>query len=204
MVAATIAASWILLRRFKGSFWKSPGVCCGAQLHIRTRLACSQEHTSYTDVVGQAAAELAGQLSGAVRVGVEPWRIVLDPGKGNSVRGWIALPSSSRLGHGRLAGLGFAKTQEGNEALVRGLGAFRQGFAAFGGLPRAPLLVGASRKGFLGAITGRREPAERDVATAAASAFSAAWGADVLRVHNVEAARDALLMADRLAPKAPL
>jgi dihydropteroate synthase len=44
--------------------------------------------------------------------------------------------------------------------------------------------VGASRKGFLGKITGRTDPMDRDVATAAASVACVAAGADVVRAHN--------------------
>jgi dihydropteroate synthase len=58
-----------------------------------------------------------------------------------------------------------------------------------------PLLVGVSRKRFLGTLTGR-EPEARDVATAAANALLRLQGADIFRVHDVRASRDALLVAD--------
>nr|WP_210276878.1 dihydropteroate synthase [Rhizobium sp. BK275] len=60
-----------------------------------------------------------------------------------------------------------------------------------------PLLAGTSRKRFLGAVTGR-EPAERDVATAATSALLRVQGAAVFRVHNVAINRDALAVADAM------
>ncbi|MBB3657014.1 dihydropteroate synthase [Rhizobium sp. BK650] len=60
-----------------------------------------------------------------------------------------------------------------------------------------PLLAGTSRKRFLGTITGR-EPAERDVATAATSALLRLQGAAVFRVHNVAINRDALAVADAM------
>lgn len=67
-----------------------------------------------------------------------------------------------------------------------------------------PLMVGASRKRFLGAITGR-EAKDRDVATAASSALSRMAGADIFRVHNVAFNRDALAVADAMlaAKRAP-
>ena len=56
------------------------------------------------------------------------------------------------------------------------------------------MLVGASRKAFLGQLTGRAVEA-RDVATAAASACAVWQGAQVLRVHAVAAVRDAVRVA---------
>jgi dihydropteroate synthase len=65
-----------------------------------------------------------------------------------------------------------------------------------------PLLVGTSRKRFLGTLTGC-EAAERDVATAATSVLLRMKGASVFRVHNVKVNRDALAVADAmLAAKA--
>lgn len=82
-------------------------------------------------------------------------------------------------------GIGFGKTTEHNLELLRNLAAFRS-------LGR-PLVVGTSRKRFLGEITGVMVPAERDGATAATTALAAREGAHILRVHgvavNVEAAR---------------
>ncbi|OQP88291.1 dihydropteroate synthase [Rhizobium rhizosphaerae] len=87
-------------------------------------------------------------------------------------------------------GFGFAKeTAEINLALMDRLPElFSLGF---------PLLVGTSRKRFLGTLTGR-EAAARDVATAATSALMRMAGAAIFRVHAVEANRDALLVADAL------
>jgi dihydropteroate synthase len=68
--------------------------------------------------------------------------------------------------------------------------------AGAGCLARAPMLLGASRKGFLGAVTGREVPAERDAATSAACVAGVLGGADVMRVHDVAAVADALKVAD--------
>ncbi|HMV30667.1 MAG TPA: dihydropteroate synthase, partial [Gemmatimonadales bacterium] len=83
-------------------------------------------------------------------------------------------------------GFGFAKTAEQNLALLDGLETLRS-------LGRA-LLVGPSRKRFLGSVTGR-EVADRDVATAAACVLAWERGARLFRVHNVATARDALAVA---------
>lgn len=63
-------------------------------------------------------------------------------------------------------------------------------------LAAAPQLMGLSRKGFLGAVTGQEVPADRDFATAAANALAIAGGADVIRVHDVRAGVDAAKVAD--------
>ena len=61
-----------------------------------------------------------------------------------------------------------------------------------------PVLVGPSRKSFLGKILDEPDPAERDVATAATVAIAATRGAAVVRVHNVAMARQAVLIADAI------
>lgn len=61
-----------------------------------------------------------------------------------------------------------------------------------------PLLVGTSRKRFIGHVTGRENAADRDVGTAATTVAMRLAGACVFRVHNVETNRDALRMADAI------
>jgi dihydropteroate synthase len=84
-------------------------------------------------------------------------------------------------------GLGFGKTMEHNLALLRGLGAFRS-------LGR-PVVVGASRKRFLGAILGIDNASERDDATAATTVMAVCSGAHIIRVHRVGVNRDAARVA---------
>ncbi|MBV9777796.1 MAG: dihydropteroate synthase [Acetobacteraceae bacterium] len=74
-------------------------------------------------------------------------------------------------------GFGFAKRPEHSVALLRGLHRLR----ALG----LPILVGISRKGFIGALAGEPVPARRDAASLAAALFALAQGAAVLRVHDV-------------------
>ena len=81
-------------------------------------------------------------------------------------------------------GIGFGKTFDHNLTLInrlRELGAMGQ-----------PLLVGSSRKAFLGAILGGRPPKGRDMATATICALAAYNGAHILRVHDIGSASDAL------------
>jgi dihydropteroate synthase len=78
-------------------------------------------------------------------------------------------------------GIGFGKTAGHNLALLVGVGRIR---AALG----LPVLVGTSRKSFLGRLTGDAAAAERGAATQAADAVAVFQGADALRVHDVAAA----------------
>ena len=90
-------------------------------------------------------------------------------------------------------GIGFGKTFEHNLALMAGIGDLGNG---------QPVLIGASRKRFLGTILERAgrpsEPDDRDMATAATVALAVAGGAAVVRVHNVADAVDAARTADAI------
>ena len=83
-------------------------------------------------------------------------------------------------------GFGFSKTPEQTFTTFRHLASLQ----ALG----QPIMVGPSRKRFLGQVTGR-EAADRDVATAAACAMAYALGARLFRVHAVSPTRDALAVA---------
>ena len=86
-------------------------------------------------------------------------------------------------------GIGFGKTLAHNLQLLREL----EVFAPLG----CPLLVGTSRKSFLGALTGA-EPRDRLPGTIASSLLAWRHGAGVLRVHDVRALRDALRVAEAI------
>ena len=60
------------------------------------------------------------------------------------------------------------------------------------------MLVGASRKSFLKAAIGDREPAARDWGTAAAVSASVLLGAHIVRVHGVKEMVDVVCVADRI------
>ena len=133
--------------------------------------------TRYDDVSRRVGEELAARAADAAKAGVEPWRLWTDPG------------------------LGFAKTHEGCWDLLANLRGVRDAVTreGGGGLARAPMLVGASRKGFLGAATGKAAASARDPATAAACVAGVLAGADVVRVHDVDAVVDAVRVADAVA-----
>ncbi len=91
-------------------------------------------------------------------------------------------------------GIGFAKTAEHNWELLAGL----ERVVALG----RPVLLGTSRKGFLGkvgrAAGAERPPVERDTATAVTTALAARTGVWAVRVHDVVASVDALDVVDAL------
>lgn len=90
-------------------------------------------------------------------------------------------------------GIGFGKTFEDNLALLAGIDELGNG---------QPVLIGASRKQFLGTILKRSgrpfETVDRDTATAAAVALAVVGGAAVVRVHNAAGAVDAARTADAI------
>jgi len=86
-------------------------------------------------------------------------------------------------------GLGFGKTFEDNLLILNRLDAF----AEFG----RPVLVGPSRKSFIGRITGM-EPRERVFGTAAAVVAAIFRGAHIVRVHDVRQMRDVVRVADAI------
>ena len=137
-------------------------------MHWRGHSSRMNELAGYEDVIGEVRSELVARVDAAVLAGVDPGRLVLDPG------------------------LGFAKTAAHNWALLRRLDVLTAlGF---------PVLVGASRKRFLGELLadddGTPRPLSgRDQATAAVSALAARAGAWGVRVHDVAASLDAVAVA---------
>jgi dihydropteroate synthase len=134
-------------------------------MHWRGHSRHMQALARYGDVVTDVRVELSRQADAALAAGVEPDRIVLDPG------------------------LGFAKTAEHNWALLARL----DELVALG----FPVLVGASRKSFLGRLLaapdGRPAPIEqREHATVAAGVLAAVMGAWGVRVHEVRPTADAM------------
>ena len=87
-------------------------------------------------------------------------------------------------------GIGFGKNAAQSEALIAATGQLR---AVLG----YPIMVGPSRKSFLGQITGR-EVLDRVMGTAGAACVAIARGVDALRLHDVAELRDAIRVADAI------
>jgi dihydropteroate synthase len=146
-VVADAGVPWVLMH------WRS---VTGARPH---------EAPVYGDVVAEVRDELMATVDAAIRAGVDPAKLIIDPG------------------------LGFAKTAQHNWALLHALPEFVD--------TGIPVLVGASRKRFLGTLLAGpdgvpRPPDGRESATAVISALAGwhrVWG---VRVHDVPATVDAL------------
>lgn len=129
-------------------------------MHWRAHSAHMQDFTDYTDVVADVSAALQERLAACIAAGIDPARVILDPG------------------------LGFAKNAEHNWALLAALPTLQ----AIG--PR--VLLGASRKRFLGQLLDGRAADERDAATAAITTLAAWQGVWGVRVHDVRSSVDAV------------
>ncbi|MCB9681562.1 MAG: dihydropteroate synthase [Alphaproteobacteria bacterium] len=129
-------------------------------MHLRGTPRTMQHDTAYDDLVGEVTASLAAAVERVVAAGVDPSRVILDPG------------------------IGFAKTSADNPRLIAGLGRL----LALG----HPVLVGASRKRFIGDLTGVTDPAARVHGSVGAALAAVANGARILRVHDVAATIQAL------------
>jgi dihydropteroate synthase len=92
-------------------------------------------------------------------------------------------------------GIGFGKNLEHNLALLRSIGSFRELGAA--------VLAGASRKRFIGELSGVDDAADRRDGSLAAAVWCAAQGVDVVRVHDVAPTVQALRVADAIARGRP-
>ncbi|NVJ00319.1 dihydropteroate synthase [Myxococcus sp. AM009] len=106
----------------------------------------------------------------------------------------VARAGAAGIPRGRILvdpGIGFGKTFEHNLFLLRRLHELR--------VLGLPLLVGTSRKGFLGRLAGGKPASERLAATlGSVASLAALGGADVVRVHDVAESRDALAVADAI------
>lgn len=130
-------------------------------MHWRGHLTDPDALAHYDDVVGEVRSELKARLAEMVVWGIDPERVVLDPG------------------------IGFAKNADHNWAILRGL----RELATLG----RPLLVGTSRKRFLGTVLPEHASLRlRDAATATTSALAAEAGVWCVRVHDVASTRIAL------------
>lgn len=117
-------------------------------------------------VFAEVVASLGAAVGEALAAGVPRERLIVDPG------------------------IGFGKTPAHSIEILHRLGELK---AALGGLP---LLVGTSRKRVIGELLGGAPPDERLEGTAASVALAIASGADIVRVHDVEAIMKTVRVAD--------
>jgi dihydropteroate synthase len=140
-------------------------------MHSRGTPATMHRLPPVAEIMEEVVSSLRASVRMAERRGVKHESIVIDPG------------------------IGFGKSQEQNLELIARLDEL---IAAF---PDYPLLIGTSRKSFIGRIladsSGTPAPAsERLYGTLATIAISVLKGAHIVRVHDVKATRDAVRIAD--------
>ncbi|KAF5745759.1 hypothetical protein HS088_TW07G01352 [Tripterygium wilfordii] len=135
----------------------------------------SNENLQYGDVCKEVASELYSQIRDAELSGIPAWRIITDPG------------------------IGFAKRTEHNLDILMGLPNIRSEIAKRSlALSHAPMLIGPSRKKFLGEICSRPDATDRDPATIASVTAGVMGGANIVRVHNVRGNVDAVRLCDAM------
>lgn len=145
--------------------------CTCILMHMRGTPDTMTTLTDYPDGIIQGVGnELLARVREAEKAGIRRWRIMLDPG------------------------IGFAKTQAQNIELLRRFGELRN----YEGLRGFPWVVGASRKGFIGKVTGVEQASERKWGTAATVTAAIQGGADVVRVHDVQEMGQVAQMADAI------
>jgi dihydropteroate synthase len=87
-------------------------------------------------------------------------------------------------------GIGFGKTVVHNLTIVKELGRFN--------VLGRPILIGASRKAFIGKVLGVDNPSQRDIGTLAVTAASVMNGANMVRVHDVKRSVEVVRMAEAI------
>lgn len=149
-------------------------------MHMRGNPSTMQnsENLQYDNVCEQVASELYLRVRDAELSGIPAWRIIIDPG------------------------IGFSKNTEHNLDILMGLPNIRTELAGKSlALSHAPMLIGPSRKRFLGDICARPAAAERDPATIAAVTAGVLGGANIVRAHNVKDNLDAVKLCDAMVKR---
>ena len=126
-----------------------------------------RSRAQYDDVVGEVCFELSDAVARALQAGVSKSRIIIDPG------------------------IGFAKNATHSLEVLRNLADIKYNLA------NRPMLIGASRKSFIGAILDAG-PDDRVEGNAAATALAVASGADIVRVHEVREMARVAKVADAI------
>jgi dihydropteroate synthase len=125
-------------------------------MHSRGAFETMHSQPSVADIFDEVTRRLQTSIDSALRAGIGEQQIVLD------------------------IGLGFGKTFEQNLELLSNLGKIVDEF------DRYPLLVGASRKSFIGKMLGNVPPSERIKGSVAAAVAAVERGAAIVRVHDVK------------------
>lgn len=134
-------------------------------MHMKGTPKDMQKNPFYEDLMGEIKSFLLEAINNAIKAGVNPDKIVVDPG------------------------IGFGKTAEDNVTILKELSFLKS--------LNKPILIGPSRKSFIGKLLGL-EVNDRLEATLATLSAAYKNGASILRVHDVGAARRYLSMSQIL------
>ncbi len=137
-------------------------------MHSRGSFETMHEQEPVEDILREVAGDWRRGIEEATRRGVKHDKIVLDPG------------------------IGFSKTKEQNMELIARLDKLASEF------PEFPLLVGTSRKSFIGHLLGGAPINKRIHGTMASVTAAVLRGAHIVRVHDVRAAVETVRVADAL------
>jgi len=137
-------------------------------MHMKGTPQTMNALASYASLIEEVGEQLIAQRSAAQAAGVPSWNVILDPG------------------------IGFAKTLEQNLLVLRRCGALVER------LQPSPVLVGASRKRFLGTILSEPDATRRVFGNAAATAAAIAGGVDLVRAHEVREMAQTARVCDRI------
>lgn len=137
-------------------------------MHLRGDFDTMHRQGPVEDILQEVAGGLRSSIARAEGFGVPLENIAVDPG------------------------IGFSKTFEQNLELLAKLGKLGEEFNRF------PVLIGVSRKSFIGKIMGKGEPGERVAASAASAAIAVMNGAHIVRVHDVKETVQAVRVAEAI------
>ena len=137
-------------------------------MHSRGDFETMHSQPPVDDIFSDVETDFRRALAAAIRHGVEHDRIVLD------------------------VGIGFGKTVEQNLELIARLGKIGSAFSGY------PLLIGASRKSFIGKLLGGALPEDRLSGSLAAAVVSVSRGARIVRTHDVKETVDAIKVANAI------
>lgn len=159
-------------------------------MHMRGNPNTMMKETYYENgVIEGVKEELEKRFKFALEKGIRRWNIIIDPG------------------------LGFAKDLQGNIDILKNLhkgifgGRFNSVYNEHNGqlddsininLNSLPLLIGHSRKAFIGTLTNEIIPKDRTIGTTATTMAALNGGADIVRVHDIKPNKDVINIAHKL------
>ncbi|EPZ33321.1 Dihydropteroate synthase domain-containing protein [Rozella allomycis CSF55] len=140
-------------------------------MHMRGNSKTMNSLNSYEDgLINTLEKELSTIVSNALKSGIRPWNIILDPG------------------------IGFSKNTEQNLEILQNLKQLKSSRL----LGKYPWLIGVSRKRFIGELTQNDDAKSRDFGTLAVSCHAVMQGANVIRIHNVKDLSSSLKLINKL------